>query len=33
MEKYTIQETDIGLLRKAGVSEDDIADNSKIREK
>ncbi|GEM_PF-3415586 len=33
MEKYEIRETDIALLRDAGVSEDDIADDSKIREK
>ena len=33
MEKYTIQETDIDLLRNAGVSEDDIAHCIKVAEK
>ena len=33
MEKYTIQEADVDLLRNAGVSEDDIAHSIKVAEK
>jgi hypothetical protein len=33
MKRYTIQETDIDLLRNAGVSEDDIAHSVKVAEK
>ncbi len=33
MEKYTIQETDIDLLRNTGVPEDDIAHSTKVAEK
>jgi uncharacterized protein len=33
MKKYTIQESDIDLLRNAGVSEDDIAHSIKVAEK
>ena len=33
MEKYTIQETDVDLLRNAGVPEDDISHSIKVAEK
>ena len=33
MGKYTIQETDVDLLRNVGVSEDDIAHSIKVAEK
>jgi uncharacterized protein len=33
MEKYTIQETDVALLRNAGMPEDDIAHSIKVAEK
>lgn len=33
MEKYTIQETDVDLLRNAGVPENDIAHSIKVAEK
>jgi len=33
MEKYVIKDTDIGILRNAGVPEDDITHSVKVAEK